>query len=158
MDENKNDIIILVMFGMIVVVLIAAFITDTVGTGTNINKNIIKNSDKNENFRLNGNNYLYSKPGNCTGKGCLRKSRDRNQYEHFNGEPYEQNATPYAYEPNDARLSRYGLLPWWNSTRFITRNTSYDIRGDVPFYGSCVGNCAGCSPPLPWWDSPLRPL
>jgi hypothetical protein len=153
MDENKNDIIMLVMFGMVVVVLIAAFISDTVGTGTNINKN----SDKNEKFRLNGNNYLYSKPGSCTSKGCLRKSRDhdrdRNQHEHFNGAYYDP-----SYEPNDARLSRYGLLPWWNSTRFITRNTSYDIRGDVPFHGSCVGNCPGCTPPLPWWDSPLRPL
>lgn len=149
MDENKNDIIMLVMFGMIAVVLIAAFISDAVGTGTNINKN----SDKNERFRLNGNNLLYSKPGSCLGKGCSRKLRD--QYEHY--EHYEPLNDPY-YEPNDARLSRYGLLPWWNSTRFITRNTSYDIRGDVPLYGTCVGNCPGCTPPLPWWDSPLRPL
>ena len=34
------------------------------------------------------------------------------------------------------QLSRYGLLPWNNSTRF-TRNMSYDLRGDVylpPYY------------------------
>lgn len=48
-------------------------------------------------------------------------------------------------EPNMAWLSRRGMLPWWNSTRF-TRNMSYDIRGDIPPIHYDIG---------PWMVSPL---
>jgi len=43
------------------------------------------------------------------------------------------------------KLSRLGLLPWWNSTRF-TRNMSYDIRGEPRIISSQVG---------PWLNSPI---
>lgn len=44
-----------------------------------------------------------------------------------------------------AYLSSRGLLPWWNSTRY-TRNSSYDIRGDIPPILYDVG---------PWNVSPI---
>lgn len=37
--------------------------------------------------------------------------------------------SPIVY-PTDTWLGRNNLLPWWNSTRY-TRNSSWDIRGDV---------------------------
>lgn len=42
------------------------------------------------------------------------------------------------YQQNSGWLSLRGLLPWWNSTR-STRNTSYDLRGDVPIFYNAVG-------------------
>lgn len=39
----------------------------------------------------------------------------------------------------------YGWGPWWNSTRH-TRNSSYDLRGDIPPYHYYTG---------PWWNSEL---
>lgn len=44
-----------------------------------------------------------------------------------------------------AYMAARGLLPWWNSTRF-TRNSSYDIRGDIPPILYDVG---------PWNISPI---
>lgn len=49
------------------------------------------------------------------------------------------------YPSNISMLSRFGLLPWWNSTRH-TRNSSYDLRGDVPILIRPVG---------PWLNSSL---
>lgn len=54
----------------------------------------------------------------------------------------------YYYDPRSydvGFLSRAGLLPWWNSTRF-TRNMSYDVRGDIPVPVYYVG---------PWLNSPF---
>jgi len=47
--------------------------------------------------------------------------------------------------PDYAWLSRNNLLPWWNSTRH-TKNSSWDLRGDVPIPYTYVG---------PWLNSPL---
>ena len=49
------------------------------------------------------------------------------------------------YPADISILSRLGLLPWWNSTRH-TRNSSYDLRGDVPVFVQPVG---------PWLNSEL---
>jgi hypothetical protein len=57
----------------------------------------------------------------------------------FVGSPYPQNSS---------WLSLQGLLPWWNSTR-STRNTSYDLRGDVPIFYNDVG---------PWHIAPNIPV
>lgn len=35
------------------------------------------------------------------------------------------------FSPDYIWLNRMHLLPWWNSTRY-TRNSSWDIRGDIP--------------------------
>lgn len=51
---------------------------------------------------------------------------------------HAENFSNISFQPDYAWLSRYNLLPWWNSTRH-TRNSSYDLRGDVPIIPSYVG-------------------
>ncbi len=67
------------------------------------------------------------------GCGCNKKFLDH--FEHFND---------VGYDPDFQWLARHNLLPWWNSTRH-TRNSSWDIRGDVPIVSHYVG---------PWLNSP----
>jgi hypothetical protein len=57
-------------------------------------------------------------------------------FEHFDDE---------RFNPDFSWLAYNNLLPWWNSTRH-TRNSSWDIRGDVPVPYYYVG---------PWLNSPL---
>ena len=64
------------------------------------------------------------------------KNKLLHHVEHFND---------VGFVPDFAWLSRYNLLPWWNSTRG-TKNMSYDLRGDVPIIPYYVG---------PWYNSPL---
>jgi hypothetical protein len=156
MISKEDDIIMLVVFGMLIVVLIAALISDTVSAhSTNNNKSKLKNSSETneyEGFRIKKYNLTDPnelKYSNCA--GCQRKFLE--SYEQF------YNVNDINYEPNDGWLARRGLLPWWNSTRF-TRNMSYDLRGDVPLFGTCTGLC--CNPdsisPMPFWNSPIKPL
>lgn len=49
--------------------------------------------------------------------------------------------------PSDTWLARNHMLPWWNSTRH-TRNSSWDIRGDVRPKGYYI------SPVGPWHNTP----
>ena len=69
--------------------------------------------------------------------GCsCNKNKFIDHFEHFND---------LGFEPDFAWLAHNNLLPWWNSTR-STRNSSWDLRGDVPIVKQYVG---------PWLNSPL---
>ena len=69
------------------------------------------------------------------GSGCNCRSR-----EHYASSDDDEN---YDIVPNRYELPILG--PWWNSTRF-NKNSSWDIRGDVPINPVYVG---------PWLASPL---
>lgn len=129
--RNQDDIIMLVVFAMLGIVLMAVIISDIFHAYSN---------KENEEFRL----KKYSPYNKC--RYC----------EFFDDDDQDMQIYDYAFPtigPTDSWLSSHAMLPWWNSTRF-TRNTSYDIRGDVPIAGTCSGLC-GCSP---WLESPLKPL
>lgn len=79
------------------------------------------------------NDYDYDYDYDCN------KSKFIDHFEHFND---------LGFEPDFAWLGQNNLLPWWNSTR-STRNSSWDLRGDVPVANQYVG---------PWLNSPLKPF
>lgn len=136
MNEHKDDIIMLVVLGMLVIILIAALVSDTI-SGTSSDNTITNSSSKHNHDHE---KFLIKKKYFDRGcSGCRRKFQ-----EHF------ENINDELYSPDIGWLSNNGLLPWWNSTRH-TRNMSYDLRGDVVPYGVCTGGS------FPWWKSPLTP-
>lgn len=131
-DIKGEDIIMLVVLGMLSVVLIVTFLSDCICTNTDIieTKEHLRNTRGSRLIRVNG--------------GCDCRKNLMRHYEHFNDDQFD---------PDFGFLARHGLLPWWNSTR-STRNMSYDIRGDVPIPVPCVeGLC-----PFVWMKSPHIPV
>lgn len=125
---KEDDIIMLVVLGMFVIVLIMAFISDLLSP--------YASNKTNEEFRIKKNgssNLAYPSYRRCNSCELFDDEDEYEQYQYQN---------PYAYRPTDGWLASRGLLPWWNATRF-TRNTSYDIRGDITPFGACTGLC-GC--------------
>jgi hypothetical protein len=122
-------IVLLVIIGFLTFILICNLIkADEIDNYENINDNRLKRKMKiNPRARV-----------QIQGCGCGRDRGNKllEHYEHFNDN---------GFEPDFAWLARNNLLPWWNSTRH-TRNTSWDIRGDVPIPYYDTG---------PWWNSPL---
>jgi hypothetical protein len=127
---NELDIILLIVFGLIFLVLVYQIL-------------YCRDDDEAEHL------HVITKSNTRTGSGsgpivvndyaygcaCNRR-KFLKHFEHFNDS---------GYEPDFGWLARNNLLPWWNSTR-NTRNSSWDIRGDVPVASYYVG---------PWLNSPL---
>jgi hypothetical protein len=91
-------------------------------------------SNETENMRNIKKHVMYRiGSGSGSGSGCNCRSR-----EHYTSDDDYDNAYNDGYGPPV-------LGPWWNSTRF-NRNSSWDIRGDVPVNHVYVG---------PWLVSPL---
>lgn len=78
--------------------------------------------------------FLYKRTVSLNENDTVNKLKDH--MEHYND---------ISFNPDYVWLNRMNLMPWWNSTRF-TRNSSWDIRGDVPIGNYYVG---------PWLQSPL---
>jgi len=93
--------------------------------------------------------YLIAQNSTRTKDSAVEPYRPDIDHDYDNYQTYQTYRDLYPIGPNIrsdwAYLSSRGLLPWWNSTRY-TRNSSYDIRGDIPPILYDVG---------PWNVSPI---
>jgi len=122
-------IVLLIIIGFLTFILACNLIkADEMDNYENVNNDHLKRK-----MRINPRDRTRNQGCGC---GQNRGNKLLEHYEHFND---------VGFEPDFAWLALNNLLPWWNSTR-RTRNTSWDIRGDVqiPYYN--VG---------PWLNSPL---
>lgn len=98
--------------------------------------NLIKADEIDRYENINNDRFKRKMRINSRAQGCGCGNKLLEHYEHFNDA---------GFEPDFAWLVRNNLLPWWNSTR-RTRNTSWDMRGDIPIPYYNIG---------PWLHSPL---